>query len=71
MTAQSLETTRRLRYLASQIGQVLTVVDPIAGTFTMTSDKDRKTVHATGVAASASAIKTALASIDPTIVNST
>jgi hypothetical protein len=53
------------------IGHTLTINDAVAGTFTMTKDLDRKTVHPTGVAASAAAIKTALSVVDPSIVNAT
>jgi hypothetical protein len=69
MTVQSPNTIMRLRLLASMVGHTLTVVDPVAATFTMIADRDRKTVHSTGVAASASAVKTALSAVDPTIVN--
>jgi hypothetical protein len=61
----------RLQYLASAIGYQLQVVDPVAATFTMVFDRDRKTIHSTGVAASAAAIKTALSAVDPSIVNAT
>jgi hypothetical protein len=71
MTAQSPNTTMRMQYLASEIGFQLKTVDPVAATFTMIADKDRKTIHSTGVAASASAIKTALAPVDPTITSAT
>jgi hypothetical protein len=69
MTVQSPNTIMRLQLLASMIGHTLTINDPVAATFTMIADKDRKTVHPTGVAASASAIKTALAPVDPTITS--
>lgn len=71
MTVQSPNTIMRLQLLASMIGHTLVINDPVAATFTLIFDRDRKTVHPTGVAASAAAIKAALAPCDPTIVNST
>jgi hypothetical protein len=69
MTVQSANTTMRMLYCASELGYQLQTVDPVAATYTLVKDKDRKTVHATGVAASAVAIKTALSVVDPTIVS--
>ena len=64
MTVQSPNTIMRMQCLASMIGHTLTINDPVAATFTLTADKDRKTVHAaTGAAASAAAIKSALAAV--------
>jgi hypothetical protein len=71
MTVQSPNTIMRMQYLASEIGHQLQIVVSVAATFTMVSARDRKTVHSTGVAASAAAIKTALAPVDPTIVSAT
>jgi hypothetical protein len=70
MTIQSNNTIMRMRYLASEIGHTLSVVDPVAATFTLTKDIDRKTIHPIGAAASTAATKTVLAPVDPSIINS-
>jgi alanine-alpha-ketoisovalerate/valine-pyruvate aminotransferase len=69
VTVQTPNTIMRLQLLASMIGHTLVINDATAATFTLIADKDRKTVHPTGVAASAAAIKTALAPCDPTITS--
>jgi hypothetical protein len=71
MTAQSPNTTMRMQYLATELGYQLQTVNPATPTYTMVKDLDRKSIHPIGIAASASAVKTALSPVDPSIVNST
>jgi hypothetical protein len=70
MTALSPNTVMRMQYLASEIGHQLRTENATTPTFTLIRDKDRG-IHSSGVAAAASAIKTALAPVDPTIVSAT
>jgi hypothetical protein len=57
------DTIMRMHYCASEIGHQMTIVDPVAATFTLLRVKDR-TVHALGVGASFAATKTVLAAVD-------
>jgi hypothetical protein len=71
MVAISPNALRRLQYCASELGFTLQVVDPVANTFTLVFDKDRKTIHSTGVAASAVSVKAAMTPVDPSISSAT